>query len=136
MTHGAIKASLADFYHVIDALDAACGSGDVFSPDPHLSAFYTTSERDHAVLHFDLGADDAFRNIPCLDPSQNRQVASRHTRALSGVVIAVRLDRYVIDDARYPLGVPGDPLGLLFIGLSRDDAGQCDYAAPRIHVDV
>jgi hypothetical protein len=51
-------------------------------------------------------------------------------------VIAVCLDRYVIDDARYALSIPGYPLGLLFIGPRRDDAVQCDYAVHGIHVDV
>src|SRR5262249_22263429 len=130
------RTSLPDFYHVIDALDAAGASGDVFGPGSDLSVFYIAFERDHAVFHFDLDAGDLFRDIPSFDLRQNRQVARRHICAFSGVVSAVRLDRDVIDDARYALGVPGYPLGLLFIGLSRDDTGQCDHAAIRIHVDV
>src|SRR5262249_30158076 len=136
MAHGAIQASLPDLYHVIDALDAAGGSGDIFGPGPDLSVFYIAFKRDHAVLHFDLSADDVFRDIPRLDPRQNRQVARRHTRAFSGVVSAIRFNLYVIKYARYAFGVPGSSLGLLFIGLSRDDTGQCDHAATRIHVDV
>src|SRR5262245_46101089 len=136
MAHGAIQTSQPDLYHVIDALDAAGGSGDIFGPGPGLSVFYIAFKRDHAVLHFDLSADDVFRDISRLDPRQNRQVARLHTRAFYDVAYAVRFDRDVINDARYAFGVPGYSLGLLFIGLSRDDTGQCDHAATRIHVDV
>src|SRR5499426_49872 len=91
--NGATQTSLTDFYQVIDALNAACGSGDVFGPDPDLRVFYITCQRDHAVTHFDLGADDVLRDIPRLDLRQNRQVARRHNSA--GVVFAVRFDRDV-----------------------------------------
>src|SRR6266545_917828 len=58
-----------------------------------------------------------------------------HAGAGAGV-FAIRFDRDVINDARNAFGVPGYPLGLLFIGLSHDDAGQRDHAAFRIHADV
>src|SRR5262249_20216272 len=98
MAHGAIQTSLPDLYHVIDALDAAGGSGVICGPGPDLSVFSFAFKRAHAVLHFDLSADDVFRDIPLLDPRQNRQVARRHTRAFSGVVSAIRFDRDVIND--------------------------------------
>src|ERR671923_171539 len=112
--------SLCDFQHVIDALDASCGSCDISSPGPDLSVFDIASERDHAVLHFNLRADDAFRDIPRFDPRHNRQIARPHARAFSGAAFAVRHDRDVIDDARCAFGVSGYPLGLLLIGLPPD----------------
>src|SRR5262245_66259718 len=78
--NGATQTSLTDFYQVIDALNAACGSGDVFGPDSDLRVFYITCQRDHAVTHFDLGSVDVLRDITLLDFRQYIIFASLHYR--------------------------------------------------------
>src|SRR5215813_12395201 len=111
------QALLFNYDPVVDLLDAPRGSGDVFGPAPGLSVVDSALESDHAVLHYDLRADDSFRDIPSVDLRQNRQIARRHTRAFSGVVSSVRFDRDVINDARYAFTVSGYQLGLLLLGL-------------------
>src|SRR5262245_15496365 len=98
--------SLSDFQQIVDFLDAARGSGDVFGPAPGLNVVDSAFESDHAVLNTDLRADDAFRDVPSFDLRQNFQIARRHACAFSPVS-ALRLDRDVINDARYAFSVSG-----------------------------